>query len=109
VLDAQAAQRLGIVKKSARGPAIVSDSGNPVLFYQSDQAGVLTNINTATFTEMARLTTVGLSIQTGANPTAILHLKAGTTSANTAPLKFTTGTNLTAAEAGAMEWDGINL
>ena len=43
------------------------------------------------------------------NPTAALHLKAGTASANTAPLKFTSGTNLTTAEAGAMEWDGTNL
>jgi hypothetical protein len=42
-------------------------------------------------------------------PTAVLHLKAGTDSANTAPLKFTAGTNLTTAEAGAMEFDGTNL
>jgi hypothetical protein len=43
------------------------------------------------------------------SPTAVLHLKAGTASAETAPLKFTSGTNLTAAEAGAMEWNGTNL
>jgi hypothetical protein len=42
-------------------------------------------------------------------PTAVLHLKAGTASATTAPLKFTAGTNLTTAEAGAMEFDGTNL
>ena len=35
-------------------------------------------------------------------PTAALHLKAGTTAASTAPLKFTSGTLLTAAEAGAV-------
>lgn len=39
-------------------------------------------------------------------PTAILHLKAGTSTASTAPLKFTSGTNLTTAEAGAIEYDG---
>jgi hypothetical protein len=39
-------------------------------------------------------------------PTAVLHLKAGTSSANTAPLKFTSGTNLTTAEVGAMEFSG---
>lgn len=39
-------------------------------------------------------------------PTAVLHIKAGTATANTAPLKFTSGTNLTAAEAGAMEYNG---
>jgi hypothetical protein len=33
-------------------------------------------------------------------------LKAGTATAGTAPLKFTAGTNLTAAEAGAIEYDG---
>jgi len=37
-------------------------------------------------------------------PTAVLHLKAGTATANTAPLKFNTGTLLTTAEAGAVEF-----
>lgn len=37
-------------------------------------------------------------------PTAMLHLKAGTASANTAPLKFNTGTVNTIAEAGAVEF-----
>jgi hypothetical protein len=42
-------------------------------------------------------------------PAAVLHLKAGTASANGAPLKFTAGTNLTTPENGAMEFDGTNL
>jgi hypothetical protein len=42
-------------------------------------------------------------------PTARLNLPAGTATANTAPLKFTAGTNLTTAEAGAVEWNGTNL
>ena len=46
---------------------------------------------------------VGLSA-----PTAALHLKAGTATAGTAPLKLTAGTNLTTAEAGAVEFDGSN-
>lgn len=37
---------------------------------------------------------------------AVLHLAAGTASANTAPLKFTSGTNLTTAEAGTEEYNG---
>ena len=37
-------------------------------------------------------------------PTALLHLKAGTATASTAPLKFTSGTLLTTAEAGAIEF-----
>jgi hypothetical protein len=42
-------------------------------------------------------------------PTAILQLLAGTATANTAPLKFTSGTNLTTPEAGAVEYNGSNL
>lgn len=38
------------------------------------------------------------------SPTARLHLPAGTATANTAPLKFTSGTLLTTAEAGAVEF-----
>ncbi|MEK7060227.1 MAG: hypothetical protein AAB970_01240, partial [Patescibacteria group bacterium] len=39
-----------------------------------------------------------------ASPTAVLHLKAGTTAASTAPLKFTSGALNTTAEAGAIEF-----
>jgi hypothetical protein len=38
--------------------------------------------------------------------TAKVHIGAGTATANTAPLKFTSGTNLTTPEAGAIEYDG---
>ncbi len=41
--------------------------------------------------------------------TAYLHIKAGTATASTAPLKFTAGTNLSTAEAGAFEYNGTNL
>ncbi len=51
----------------------------------------------------------GAKMGIGVTPTAVLHLKAGTASANTAPLKLTAGTNLTTPEAGAVEWDGTNL
>jgi hypothetical protein len=59
-----------------------------------------------------------LSIKGGANfglgigvsdPTARLHLVAGTATANQGPLKFTSGTNLTTAENGTMEYNGTNL
>ena len=43
------------------------------------------------------------------SPTAVLHIKAGTASAGTAPIKLTSGTNLTTAEAGAMEYNGTSL
>jgi hypothetical protein len=38
------------------------------------------------------------------SPTAVLHLKAGTATASTAPLKFTSGTLLTTPEVGAIEF-----
>jgi hypothetical protein len=44
-----------------------------------------------------------------ATPTAFLHLGAGTAAASTAPLKFTTGTNLTTPEAGAVEFNGTHF
>jgi hypothetical protein len=46
---------------------------------------------------------------TGTTPTASLHIKAGTATASTAPLKFTSGTNLTTPENGAFEYNGTNL
>lgn len=46
---------------------------------------------------------------TGTISNAILSLRAGTAAAGTAPLKFATGTNLTAPEAGALEYNGTNL
>lgn len=42
------------------------------------------------------------------NPSAFLHLQAGTATANTAPIKLTAGTNLTTPETGAIEFDGTN-
>jgi len=43
------------------------------------------------------------------NPTAKAHLSAGSATANTAPLKFTAGTNLATPENGAVEFDGSKL
>jgi len=40
---------------------------------------------------------------------AVLHLKSGTAAANTAPLKFSSGTIMTTAETGAIEYNGTNL
>jgi hypothetical protein len=43
------------------------------------------------------------------SPTAVVHLAAGTAAASTAPLKFTSGVNLTTPEAGAVEYDGTDV
>jgi hypothetical protein len=50
-----------------------------------------------------RLGNVGIG-QT--SPTAVLHIKAGTSSASGAPLKLTSGTRLTTPEAGVIEYNG---
>jgi hypothetical protein len=42
-------------------------------------------------------------------PTAALQLKAGAAAAGSAPFKLTSGTNLTTAEAGAIEFNGTDL
>jgi len=44
------------------------------------------------------------------SPTAVLHIKAGTATASTAPLKFTSGVaSQTVKEAGAINYDGSDL
>ncbi len=70
----------------------------------SDSLRLMTNNTASVFIDTVGNVGIGES-----SPTAYLHLKAGTTAANTAPLKFTTGVNLTTAESGAMEWDGSRL
>jgi hypothetical protein len=48
---------------------------------------------------------VGLGVT---SPTSYLHIKAGTATANTAPIKIDAGTNLTTPEDGAIEYDGTH-
>lgn len=70
-----------------------------------------TSDTTAT-TEVLRCTSagrVGIGFTTSSSITARLHLPAGTATASTGPFKFTSGTNLTTAEAGTVEYNGTNL
>lgn len=50
----------------------------------------------------------GFGIPLG-TPAARIHIGAGSATAGTAPLKLTSGTNLTTPENGAFEFDGTNL
>lgn len=52
---------------------------------------------------------LGILSDTGVLSGITAVLNAGTATAGTAPLKFTAGTNLTSAEAGAVEFDGTHL
>jgi hypothetical protein len=54
-------------------------------------------------------TTTYMTTATPGTLTGSLTLRAGTATASTAPLYLTSGTNLTTAAAGAMEFDGTNL
>ncbi len=59
--------------------------------------------------ERMRLMTAGNLGIGETSPTAVVHIKAGTATASTAPLKFTAGTNLTTPEAGAVEFTTGNF
>jgi len=75
-------------------------------------AGGVTKLNLTTTGQLNLTTssTYGLLISGGRSgfgtvtPTAIVHLAAGSTAANTAPLKFTSGSLNTIAEVGAVEF-----
>jgi hypothetical protein len=60
-------------------------------------------------TEKVRINKLGNFGIGTTGPTAVLHLKAGTATASTAPFKLTSGTVNTTAEAGALEYNGTNL
>ncbi len=83
--------------------AVSDQSDGDLAFKQSTTHGGLT-YNTRMYITPAGNVGIG---PTG--PTAVLHLKAGTSSAGTAPLKFTSGTNLGTTEAGAIEYNGSHL
>ena len=68
-----------------------------------------TELASSVTTEKMRINKDGLVGIGTTTPTAVLHLKAGTATANTAPIKLTAGTNLTTPEAGVVEFNGNNL
>jgi len=57
----------------------------------------------------ALITSAGNSGILTSSPTAYLHIGAGTATAGTAPIKLTSGTNLSSIEDGAMEYNGTHL
>jgi hypothetical protein len=76
-------------------------------------SGIIYNANTKTLELVSSGTSpnyLGNSLGLGvASPTAVVHIKAGTATAGTAPIKLTAGTNLTTPESGTFEYDGTNL
>jgi len=81
---------------------------NSELDFATNGGGMFWSTNT--FTNIAfNIQANKLFVGANTAATAKLHIAAGTATAATAPLKFTSGTNMTTAEAGAMEYNGTNL
>lgn len=102
-----------VAPTSVSTPSIITASGSLTI---TPAAGSNLNIALSTTGDLA-VNTNQIYVDTSAaavgfgtsSPTARIHAAAGTTAAGTAPLKLTSGTNLTTAEAGAMEYDGTDL
>ena len=80
---------------------------NPSVGYYAESGllfGTVTNMVGGGWSEKMRITNTGKVGIGTTSPTAVLHLKAGTATANTAPLKLTSGTLNTTPEAGAVEF-----
>jgi hypothetical protein len=85
------------------GAATIFDAAGSYDFTSDTQA----NMRAGTFgtgTSRIRVSGAGKVGINNTSPTAWLHIRAGTATANEAPLKFTSGPLLTAPEAGAIEY-----
>lgn len=99
------------------GEAMTSGSKNIVIGYDIDAASntASNTLNIANYIYGLNMTGSNTTVSTGqlglgvAAPTASLHLPAGTATASTAPLKFSTGTFNTSTEIGAVEFNGTAL
>jgi hypothetical protein len=125
----------GTVSNSAGGTTV---SGTGTQFLNTFKVGdtITINLETVAISAIASNTSMTVAAITGANsnvaytltggtrfsvlgngnvgigtttPSASLQIKAGIASVGGSPLKFTSGTDLTTAETGAVEYDGTNL
>ncbi|MBT8379797.1 MAG: hypothetical protein KJN64_11240 [Ignavibacteria bacterium] len=111
-------QEIGaLITKTNDGTGVKENGG--VRFYMDGAASVgsvpsrfvVTNVPNGSTSQIERIIVrsngnMGVS---ESNPTATLHLRAGTAAAGSAPIKLTSGTNLSTPEAGTIEYDGSKL
>lgn len=92
--------------------SIGGGTGNQTLNLGTGGTGSKTiNIGTGAVANTIRIGNTTSGTKTGINtttPTAQLHLGAGGSASNGAPLKFTSGINLATPENGSVEYDGVN-
>jgi hypothetical protein len=83
---------------------IYNDGTGNMSFLNDNAAGSINFAAGSSSTAQMLLSSAGRLGIGVSSPSANLHLAAGTATANTAPLKFNSGTLLTTAEAGAVEF-----
>lgn len=88
---------------STTGRGYVGYGFGPIAAFYADQGAYGLYSNTGNNYMVGKL---GIGQTT---PTALLHFKAGSTAASSAPIKFATGAGMTAPEAGAMEYTTPDL
>ena len=93
--------------KSTSYSLYVQDAG---FHYFWSNTGVTSGNTVTTPNSLGNISPTGRwKIGDASTATARLHIVAGTATASTAPLKLTSGTNLTTPENGAFEYNGTNL
>jgi hypothetical protein len=101
-----------LTNKTINGLTVTSSTGT--LTVANSKTATINNTLTLAGTDSTTMTfpSTSSTVMTLAQPgtlTGSLTLRAGTASVGTAPLYLTSGTNLTSAAAGAVEFDGTNL
>lgn len=92
----------GYMRMTSTEPWSVGARGTQITFATTPTGTVGPN-------EVLRISNAGQLGVLNTNPSANVHIKAGTAAAGTAPLKLNAGPVLTTPEAGAIEFDGTNL
>lgn len=95
----------GITIDSPTG-SVIGQAGSKIGFFGT--TAIVQPVNTVAINDV--LVNLGFRASGGtSNFSTTLKPRTGTTTANTAPILFTTGSNLTTAVAGAMEYSGSEL